>query len=103
MKLFFVAEGTKGILFRKINSSCTRKTGDYTISRDIHFDREDMILDPIKLQNKTYIGDKYGTTPEMFDLVKKGYAIFSEPGTMGYSKKFYIAVPYKEIKIDQCP
>jgi hypothetical protein len=103
MKLFKVAQGTKGYLL--VSDGVMPTLRAWTVRKDMIFQREDLEADPVSL---SYDLIRMGKNTIGYDLVKKGYALFNPPqdcekgwhGTGNYRKpKYVLVVLYSEVEV----
>jgi hypothetical protein len=92
MKLFKVPAGAQGYLL--VDGPVMPELRPWTVRKDMIFDRNDLVADPITLANGDFIGPK----TIGHDLVTKGYSLFTEPGVDG-SHKYTLAVPFSAVEV----
>lgn len=106
MKLYAVAEGTKGLLIRKGPFRNDFQKSPWSTRKDLKFSDAELVFDPVMAYNNP---SSFINTTELDDyekdLVSVGYAIFNPPvheekgWVNGYYPKYRLAVLYNNVEV----
>lgn len=94
MKLYQIQKGTTGKLIAR-RADTTLEVTDWTTRKDLRF--TEVLLDPVRLHNNR---SSYDPCSLAVTLVEQGYAIFGGSDGGDRQAKYFLAVPYDQLKVE---